>query len=57
MYKGRDPLDPNSYRGVTLSSVVSKCLEKVILNRMEMPQDFPTHLKLPISDQCHVPMQ
>ena len=34
--KGRDPLDPNSYRGVTLSLVVSKCLEKVILHRMEI---------------------
>ena len=34
--KGRDPLDPNSYRGVTLSSVVSKCLEKVILHHMEI---------------------
>ena len=39
LYKGKgcDPLDPNSYRGVTLSSVVSKCLEKAILHRMEMP--------------------
>ena len=39
VYKGKgcDPLDPNSYRGVTLSSVVSKCLEKVILHRMEIP--------------------
>ena len=35
--KGHDPLDPNSYRGITLTSVLSKCLEKILLHRMEMP--------------------
>ena len=35
--KGRDPLDPNSYRGITLTSVLSKCLEKIVLQRMEIP--------------------
>ena len=35
--KGRDPLDPNSYRGITLTSVLSKCLEKIVLHRMEIP--------------------
>ena len=25
--KGRDPLNPNNYRGITLTSVISKCLE------------------------------
>ena len=35
--KGRDPLNPNSYRGITLTSVISKCLERIILNRMELP--------------------
>ena len=35
--KGRDLLNPNSYRGITLTSVISKCLERIILNRMELP--------------------
>ena len=35
--KGRDPLNPYSYRGITLTSVISKCLERIILNRMELP--------------------
>ena len=33
---GRDPLLPDSYRGITLSSVVSKVLEKLVLGRLEM---------------------
>ena len=39
VYKGkaRDPLDSNSYRGITLTSVLSKCLEKILLHHMEMP--------------------
>ena len=39
VYKGKgcDPLDPNSYRGITLTSVLSKCLEKILLHCMEMP--------------------
>ena len=38
VYKGngRDPLLPDSYRGITLSSVVSKVLEKLVLGRLEM---------------------
>lgn len=32
--KGRNPLDPNSYRGITLTSTIAKCFEKIILNRM-----------------------
>ena len=36
VYKGRgkDPLSPSSYRGVTLSSVISKTFEIVLLKRM-----------------------
>ena len=33
--KGRDPLNPNNYRGITLTSVISKCLEIALLNRLE----------------------
>ena len=38
VYKGggRDPLLPGSYRGITLSSVVSKVLETLLLNRLQM---------------------
>ena len=38
VYKGsgRDPLRADNYRGVTLSSVVSKVLEVLILERLEM---------------------
>ena len=32
--KGRDPLIPSSYRGITLTSVIAKCLEIVLLNRL-----------------------
>ncbi len=31
---GRDPLKTDSYRGVTLSSVIAKLLELLLLNRM-----------------------
>ena len=32
--KGRDPTIPGSYRGISLTSVIGKCLEKVILSRL-----------------------
>ena len=32
--KGRDPLLVNSYRGITLTSVLAKVLEILLLNRM-----------------------
>ena len=32
--KGRDPTNPGSYRGISLTSVVGKCLEKVFLSRL-----------------------
>ena len=32
--KGRDPLNCNNYRGITLTSVLSKCLEVIILERL-----------------------
>ena len=32
--KGRDPLIPSSYRGITLTSVIAKCLEIALLNRL-----------------------
>ena len=37
VYKGggKDPLNVNSYRGITLNSVISKVLETLILNRLE----------------------
>ena len=37
IYKGggKDPLDVNSYRGITLNSVISKVLESLILDRLE----------------------
>ena len=37
VYKGggRDPLDVNSYRGITLNSALSKVLESLILGRLE----------------------
>ena len=44
--KGRDPLNPNNYRGITLTSVISKCLEIIHLNRLEsllMEKGFPHH--------------
>ena len=36
VYKGgsKDPLDVNSYRGITLTSVVAKLLEILVLERM-----------------------
>ena len=34
--KGRSPLDPNNYRGITLTPVVAKCLERLMLNRMSV---------------------
>ena len=39
--KGRDPLNPNNYRGITLTSVISKCLEIALLNRLESDKGFP----------------
>ncbi len=35
--KGRDPCNPNSYRGITLTSVLSKCFERILLGRMVLP--------------------
>ena len=37
IYKGggKDPLDRNSYRGITLNSAISKVLESLILDRLE----------------------
>ena len=37
VYKGggKDPLQPDSYRGITLSSVIAKVLETLLLNRLE----------------------
>ena len=32
--KGCDPLDPNNYRGITVTSVISKCFERSILQRL-----------------------
>ena len=46
IYKGngRDPLDTNSYRGITLSPVLSKTLELLLLGRFQAilsPPEFP----------------
>ena len=37
IYKGggKDPLDTNNYRGITINSVISKILELLIINRLE----------------------
>ena len=32
--KGRDPFNPNSYRGITLTSVIAKIFETILLHRM-----------------------
>ena len=34
--RGRDPLFPGNYRGITLSSAVSKVLETLLLARLQM---------------------
>ena len=42
--KGRDPLEPNNYRGISITSILSKCLETAILQRLQpffMERDFP----------------
>ena len=38
IYKGggKDPLDVHSYRGITLTSVVSKVLEFLLLDRLKL---------------------
>ena len=39
--KGHDPTNPSSYRGITLTSIIAKCLEKIILDRMlPMLEDY-----------------
>ena len=35
--RGRSPLDPNNYRGITLTLVIVKYLERLMLNRMSVP--------------------
>ena len=39
--KGRDPLICNSYRGITLTSLLSKCLEVIILQSLFLERGFP----------------
>ena len=34
--KGRDPTNCDNYRGITLTSVLAKCLEVLILSRLEL---------------------
>ena len=46
--KGKDPLIPTSYRGITLLSVINKVLEKIILNRMRL---FLEELGIPHRNQ------
>ena len=51
VYKGngRDPLDTNSYRGITLSSVLSTILELLLLGRFRAilsAPEFPTRTRL-----------
>ena len=43
IYEGRDkdPFDVNSYRGITLNSVISKVLESLILDRVEAGLPHP----------------
>ena len=46
--KGKDPLSPSSYRGITLSSVIAKLYELIILDRIHPVLDS---LNLPDSLQ------
>ena len=32
--KGRDSLNPDSYRGITVNSIIAKCFEKAIFHRL-----------------------
>lgn len=32
--KGRNPFNPNSYRGISLTSIIAKVLENILLRRM-----------------------
>ena len=46
---GKDPLNVNSYRGITLNSVISKIMELLILNRVNpvlMEAGFPHSLPI-----------
>ena len=53
--KGKDPLIPSSYRGITMSSVIAKTLEIVLLNKRMSPIldeiGFPD-IKLPFMISC-----
>ena len=39
--KGRDPLNPDNYRGITLTSVIANCLEIERLNSVPLEKGFP----------------
>lgn len=42
--KGKDPLDPSSYRGITITAVLGKVLENIILQR-RMPSAIQNKLQ------------
>ena len=47
--KGRDPTNPNNYRGITITSVISKCLEIYICKWLFPVLDdkgFPHHAQI-----------
>ena len=62
VYKGggKEPLDVNSYRGITLNAVVSKVLEFLILERLDplfMMLGYYIQINLLTEGVCHVPMR
>ena len=54
--EAKDPLDVNSYRGITLNSVISKVLESLILDRLESLWKLACHTKINqlIEKECPV---
>ena len=62
IYKGRgkDPLNTNSYRGITINSAISKVLETLILDRLEplfMEAGYHILTSQPTGRVYHVLMQ
>ena len=56
--KVRDPLNSNNYQGITLTSVIAKCLEITILERVSstLPEKGFPHLQLQIEEEFLVLM-
>ena len=56
IYKGngKDPLNADSYRGITITSVIAKVLEFFILERMECIFLQSRNVQIPISINLHI---